>query len=261
MKYSKEVVKEYLDILVEKYNRVEFIENDPISIPHSMSRKEDVEIMGFMASIFAWGQRKTIINKSRELVRRMDNSPYDFIMNHSENDLRALEGFKHRTFNDEDLLYFVDFFKRHYSNYKSLEDAFLPEGRFYSIKHSLIYFNEYFCNSQHFPKRTGRHISTPAKKSACKRINMFLRWMVRKDDKGVDFGIWNKIEMSHLIIPIDVHVERTCKMLGIVDESAKVDWMMAESISNKLREFDDKDPIKYDFALFSVSEAGLLGIK
>lgn len=259
MKYSVEIVKEYLDNLVDRYNRVEFIENDPISIPHSLSKKQDREIMGFMASIFAWGQRKTIINKSKDLIKRMDDSPYDFVMNHSDHDLRNLEGFKHRTFNDEDLLYFIDFFKRHYNKYNSLEDAFLKDGKFQSIKESLIYFNEYFCDSPYFPKRTSRHISTPAKNSACKRINMFLRWMVRKDDRGVDFGLWNRIDMSNLIIPIDVHVERTCKMLEIVLQSAKVDWKMAESISTTMKLFDDKDPAKYDFALFGVSEAGLLG--
>lgn len=259
MKYSTSVVKEYLDSLVDKYNNRDFIENDPISIPHSLSKKQDIEIMGFMAAIFAWGQRKTIINKSRELISRMGNSPYEFIMNHTENDLRCMEGFKHRTFNDEDLLYFVDFFKRHYSKYDSLEDAFLIDGKFETVKKSLIHFNEYFCQSPYFPKRTGRHVSTPAKNSACKRINMFLRWMVRSDDRGVDFGIWKKIDMSSLIIPVDVHVERTCKMLGIVPQEAKVDWKMADAISLKLKEFDPDDPVKYDFALFGVSEAGLLG--
>lgn len=255
---TKDELKGILESLVDRYNRPDFIENDPISIPHSFEKKEDKEIMGLMASIFAWGQRKTIINKSRELAERMDNAPYEFIMNHKDSDLKRLLGFKHRTFNDEDLLYFIDFFHRHYSEYSSLEDAFLIDGKFIDMKSSLIHFYEYFCSGEHFPKRTTKHIASPSKGSACKRINMYLRWMVRKDDRGVDFGIWNRIPMSQLIIPIDVHVERTAKKIGLINPNEKVAWQMAFELSNSLRELCPEDPVRYDFALFSISEADKL---
>lgn len=253
-----DTLKKHLEILVDRYNRKDFIANDPISIPHSFEKKQDKEIMGLMAAVFAWGQRKTIINKSRELAERMGGEPYKFITEHKQTDLKALLGFKHRTFNDEDLLYFVDFFRRHYNEYESLEDAFLLDGKFTSMKDSLIHFNEYFTASENFPKRTQKHIATPKKGSACKRINMFLRWMVRKDNCGVDFGIWHRIPMSELIIPIDVHVDRTSKLIGLMTKDTKVDWNAAEELTQALKLLDKDDPVRYDFALFSISEAGLL---
>lgn len=247
-------LQEKLDSLVEKYEIPAFIENDPISIPHSFTLKQDKEIMGFMASIFAWGQRKTIINKSRELCDRMWGQPFKFVLEYTDSDLKRLIGFKHRTFNDEDLLYFIDFFRRHYSIYESLEDAFLPEGKFNNMRDSLVHFHKYFTTHPNFPKRTQKHIATPAKGSACKRINMFLRWMVRPNIKGVDFGLWHRIPISELIIPLDVHVERTAKHLGLLQKEGKADWIAAQRLTTALKKFNADDPTRYDFALFSISE-------
>lgn len=248
-----ERVKHILDEKEFLYNNPTFIPNDPICIPHSYTLKQDVEIMGFFASIFAWGLRATIIKKCRELGNRMDNAPLDFIKNHTESDLRQLLGFKHRTFNDTDLLYCIDFMKRHYSKHQSLEDAFIPDEQIdWNAENALIYFHNYFFESEHAPKRTGKHISTPARKSACKRLNMYLRWMVRKDNKGVDFGIWNKLRPSDLICPLDLHVERTARNLGIMVRD-KSDWLAASELTNTLKLFDSHDPVKYDFALFGIS--------
>mgnify|MGYP000895440124 CR=1 FL=1 len=244
-------LKAFLDEKVVLYNRTSFIENDPIVIPHSFQKKQDIEIMVFFASIFAWGQRKTIINKCRELTVRMDGQPYDFITNHSEADVKSLLGFKHRTFNDTDLLYCVDFMKRHYSRFDGLEDAFFPKPHM-SVEDGLNHFSDYFFRDELAPQRTRKHISTPDRKSACKRLNMFLRWMVRKDDCGVDFGIWNKIEPKNLICPLDVHVERTARKLGLLDRQ-KADWLAAKELTNRLSLLDEIDPVKYDFALFGIS--------
>lgn len=244
-------LKEFLDQKVDQYNTPAFIENDPISIPHSFSKKQDIEIMGFFAAIFAWGQRRTIINKCKELSDRMDNSPYDFAVNHKEPDLKRLLEFKHRTFNDTDLLYSIHFLKRHYSEYDSLEDAFFPsEGL--SVENALNHFQGYFFNDPDAPQRTMKHIPSPAKKSACKRLNMYLRWMVRKDNKGVDFGIWTKIKPNKLICPLDLHVERTARMLNLLKRD-KPDWIAAQELTSNLSILDREDPVKYDFALFGLS--------
>ena len=245
-------LKKYLDVKATKYNKSSFIEKDPISIPHQFKDKRDIEIMAFFAAILAWGQRKTIIDKCNELISRMDGEPYKFVMNHSDEDLKALEGFKHRTFNDTDLLYFVDFLHRHYSIHDSLESAFIPDGGFKSIESSLIHFQNYFFDHENAPKRTRKHVSSPAKKSACKRLNMFLRWMVRKDANGVDFGIWEQIPMSELICPIDLHVERAARKLMLITRKP-VDWLTAIELTESLKELDQNDPVKYDYALFGLS--------
>lgn len=242
-------LKGFLDKKVIQYNTQDFIPNDPISIPHSFSLKQDIEIMGFFAAIFAWGQRKTIINKCKELAERMDNAPYDFVLNHKDIDLKKLLGFKHRTFNDTDLLYCVDFLKRHHNQYDSLEDAFVHGA---TIEDSLNGFKKYFFKSENAPKRTGKHIPSPQQKSACKRLNMYLRWMVRKDECGVDFGIWNKISQRELICPLDLHVERTARELGLLTRD-KSDWKSAIELTENLRMLDPDDPAKYDFALFGIS--------
>lgn len=244
-------LKEFLDRKADQYNTPAFIENDPISIPHSFGKKQDIEIMGFFAAIFAWGQRRTIINKCKELADRMDKSPYDFIMNHKEQDLKSLLGFKHRTFNDTDLLYSIHFIKKHYCTYDSLENAFFPQDNM-DVETGLNYFQEYFFNDPDAPRRTLKHVPSPARKSACKRLNMFLRWMVRKDDKGVDFGIWTKIRPKDLICPLDLHVERTARILNLIDRD-KPDWKAALELTINLRELDNNDPVKYDFALFGIS--------
>ena len=242
-------LKDFLDEQVEIYNTPDFIVNDPISIPHAFTLKQDVEIIGFFAAILAWGQRKTIINKCFELSDRMGGHPYDFIKNHSQEDLKLLEGFKHRTFNDTDLLYLIDFLQRHYQSFDGLEDAFLNDGKFISIEDSLRNFHEKVFSAEYAPGRTQKHIATPAKKSTCKRLNMYLRWMVRKDDCGVDFGIWNRIPQSKLICPIDVHVHRTSRELALI-ERPQTDWITALELTDNLRQLDSDDPVKYDFALF-----------
>lgn len=245
-------LKTFLDEKVAQFNNVSFIDNDPISIPHRFTRLQDREIMGFFAATLAWGQRKTIINKSLEIAKRFDNEPYKFILHHSQNDLRNLIGFKHRTFNDTDLLYFVDFLHRHYATHDSLESAFIAKTGFTNIETSLVNFEKQFFNAAHAPSRTHKHVATPAKKSACKRLNMFLRWMVRKDNCGVDFGVWNKIHSSQLICPIDLHVFNTAKQLTLVSRKQS-DWKAAMELTNNLRLFDWNDPVKYDFALFGLS--------
>lgn len=247
-------LKDFLDKKVEEYNQPNFIPNDPIVIPHQFSAKQDIEIMGFLASIMAWGQRKTIINKCKELIDRMDGSPYDYIMNHKEQDLKSLLGFKHRTFNDTDILYFIEFFKYHYGHFDSLEDAFLvgqENRKDIDIELALNTFKMYFFSLPDYPYRTRKHISSPAQKSTVKRINMFLRWMVRQDNKGVDFGIWNRLSPKDLICPCDVHVERVARKFGLITFD-KVNWKTAQELTANLRLLDPLDPVKYDFALFGL---------
>lgn len=246
-------LKDFLDSKVEEYNQPGFIPNDPISIPHQYTKPQDIEITGFWASILAWGQRVTIINKCNELFALMDNSPHDFVLNHSENDLKALLKFKHRTFNDTDTLYFVEFFKNYYQKHDSLEDAFLKgvQSKDVSVEQGLVRFHEDFFSLPNAPHRTKKHIATPARKSACKRINMFLRWMVRQDDKGVDFGLWKRIQPSQLVCPCDVHVERVARRFHLITRK-QTDWQMAMELTANLKEFDPIDPVKYDFALFGL---------
>lgn len=246
-----ENLKEFLDSKVAQYNRPDFIENDPVSIPHLFSQKQDIEIMGFWAATLAWGQRITIINKCRELIGLMDGAPYDFIMNHREPDLKKLLQFKHRTFNDIDTLYFISFFRHHYERFESLEDAFIPADGNYTPFRGLGGFRSYFFSLSDHPLRTMKHVSSPAQKSTCKRLNMFLRWMVRKDDCGVDFGIWNKISQADLVCPCDLHVDRVGRKLGLITRK-QTDWQTAVELTERLREFDPLDPVKYDFALFGL---------
>jgi len=252
-------LKAFLDDKVAQYNRPDFIKNDPISIPHLFTQKQDIEIMGFWAAILAWGQRVTIINKCKELIELMDGAPYDFIMNHEEPDLKKLLKFKHRTFNDIDTLYFIAFFRWHYEHFSSLEDAFVPSEDFIvttclpggQIEDYLNHFRSYFFSLPDYPHRAKKHISSPSQKSTCKRLNMFLRWMVRKDDCGVDFGIWNKINPSELIMPCDLHVDRVSRKLNLITRK-QTDWQTAVELTERLREFDPTDPVKYDFALFGL---------
>jgi uncharacterized protein (TIGR02757 family) len=272
-------LKNFLDAKVEQYNQPNFIVNDPVCIPHLFEKKQDIEISGFFAAVLAWGQRKTIINKCRELLDRMDNAPHDFVLHHSDDDLKRLLNFKHRTFNDTDLLYFISFFKQHYQNFNSLEQAFIPQQDIYSteylevssteqsvevssevcyiadlhftIEQALNHFRAYFFSLEDFPHRTRKHISSPQQKSTCKRLNMFLRWMVRADDKGVDFGIWNTLKSKDLVCPCDVHVDRVGRLLGLINRK-QTDWLTAVELTTHLKEFDALDPVKYDFALFGL---------
>lgn len=237
---------------VLQYNRASFIEADPVCIPHLFSQKADIEIGGFLAALFAWGNRTTIINKSKELLQLMDMQPHAFCLHASPKELKRLEAFKHRTFNATDILYFIEFFKQHYTKYPSLEQAFLPNNKKpHSVKESLTYFHHYFFSLPDAPHRTKKHIATPEKGSTCKRLNMFLRWMVRKDKQGVDFGIWKKISPEQLICPIDVHVARVAKRFQLL-ERKQIDWQAAEELTDYLRKLDPTDPVKYDFALFGL---------
>ncbi|WP_426667701.1 TIGR02757 family protein [Mucilaginibacter sp. McL0603] len=246
-----ENLKAFLDSKVSQYNRPDFIKNDPVSIPHLFTRRQDIEIMGFWAATLAWGQRVTIINKCKELITLMDGAPYDFIINHEEPDLKRLLHFKHRTFNDIDTLYFISFFRYHYSRHDSLEDAFMPPGPLKGVEQALNYFRSYFFSLPDYPHRTKKHVSSPSQKSTCKRLNMFLRWMVRKDNCGVDFGIWNKLKPSDLIMPCDLHVDRVARKLKLITRK-QTDWQTAVELTGRLCEFDPLDPVKYDFALFGL---------
>lgn len=243
----------FLNNKVSEYNQPSFITDDPVSVPHLFSKKQDIEIAAFFAAIFAWGNRTTIISKSKELMLMMDNAPYDFILNHQPQDLRKLFNFKHRTFNPTDLLYFIEFFKSHYSRNDSLETAFTKhmKSRDTTIENALNGFYHYFFSLEDAPHRTHKHIASPAKHSSCKRLSMFLRWMVRRDLKGVDFGIWNGISPAQLVCPIDVHVARVAKRMHILQRT-QIDWQAALELTACLKKFDKHDPVKYDYALFAL---------
>ncbi|HSR38538.1 MAG TPA: TIGR02757 family protein [Phnomibacter sp.] len=242
----------FLNEKVDAYNQPSFIAADPVCIPHLFRKKQDIELAGFFAAIFAWGNRTTIIQKSRELMERMDMAPYDFVMHHQPSDLRKLEGFKHRTFNADDLFYFLHFFHAHYSRHKSLEDAFAKwmQPGDATTENALMGFRRYFFSEEHL-KRTEKHISSPEFKSSCKRLNMYLRWMVRQDNKGVDFGLWKKIRPAQLICPLDVHVARVAKRFNLLQRKP-TDWRAAMELTDYLRKLDPADPVKYDFALFGL---------
>lgn len=249
---AKAKLQDFFNKKVKEYNRPSFIASDPVCIPHLFTKKQDIEIAGFFAAIFAWGNRTTIINKSKQLMQLMQMQPHSFCLHATANELKKLEGFKHRTFNTTDLLYCIEFFKRHYSVYESLENAFMPANQPpRSIEEALSYFHHYFFAIEDAPLRTKKHISTPEKGSSCKRLNMFLRWMVRKDKSGVDFGIWKNIQPSQLICPIDVHVARVAKRFNLLDRK-QMDWLAAEELTNYLKKLDPNDPAKYDFALFGL---------
>ncbi len=248
-------LKDFLDARVDLYNQPSFIEQDPILIPHLFTKKQDIEIMGFWTAILTWGQRATTIKKCKELIQIMDGAPHEFILNHSQRDLIGFEKFKHRTFNLTDSLYFIAFFKAHYKKFNSLEDAFLlpsvQDIGNYQAQINLNAFRSYFFSLPDFPTRTKKHITAPALKSTVKRINMFLRWMVRRDQNGVDFGIWKTIIPAQLMIPLDLHVERVSRKLGLLERKQR-DWKAVEELTQKLLIFDPFDPVKYDFALFNL---------
>ena len=318
VKFNKNL-KSLLDAHVERFNRPDFIEDDPISIPHRFSKPQDIEITAFWTAILAWGQRKTIINSANRLFEFMDNAPYDFIKNHEEIDRKRFESFKHRTFQPTDALYFLEFLQQFYQKNDSLETAFArhlnpinvinilenqtantthfpqtedpsvlqPLTNFLqtedpsvsklligfqenlttqnskrgtqnvqtqNISDALIGFHKDFFDLPDVPHRTRKHIATPLSKSTCKRLCMFLRWMVRRDANGVDFGIWQTIKPSQLLMPLDVHVERHARRLGLL-ERPQTDWLTVLELTENLRQFDAEDPVKYDFALFGMGIA------
>lgn len=253
MHQSKAQLKTFLDKLVEQYNSPRFIKDDPISLPHLFTQKQDREIIGFWVAMLSWGQRITIINKSKELLSLMDNAPYDYIINHEEKDRLKFKDFKHRTFQYTDTLYFLSFFQEYYRKHDSLEKAFANgiKETDETVEGGIAAFHEIFFSHEHAPQRTRKHVSTPIRKSRCKRINMFLRWMVRKDKKGVDFGIWNQIRSDQLLMPLDVHVERVGRSLGLIERKQN-DWKTVLELTLRLKEFCPEDPVKYDYALFGL---------
>lgn len=234
---------------VDLYNQPFFIADDPVCIPHLFQKKQDQEIAGFFAATFAWGNRTTIINKSKELMQLMDMAPYQFCLHHREKDLKRFLHFKHRTFTATDLLYFIQFLQHHYTNNKSLENAFTSNGN--NVRDMLTGFHTYFFSLPDAPERTRKHIATPARGSSCKRLNMFLRWMVRNDNKGVDLGLWKKISPAQLICPLDLHVARVARQFNLLHRKQN-DWQAAEELTAFLRTLDPQDPAKYDFALFAL---------
>lgn len=240
-------LKLLLDQAADYYEKSWFIDHDPISIPKKYSHHLDIEVMAILMATISWGNRKSILNNGGKLVSAMGSSPFDFVMSANEEQLKKLTGFVHRTFNDADLFFFIEALKTIYSKNSSLEDVFLSENLWNGIAN---FRNEMFQTSH--LQRTSKHISNPEKKSSCKRINMFLRWMVRSDEAGVDFGIWKKIKPSQLLLPLDVHTKKTALQLGFTSRKAN-DKKTVEEITEALQSFNSEDPIKYDFALFGLS--------
>jgi uncharacterized protein (TIGR02757 family) len=265
---NKKELRDFLEKKVLQYNHPSFIRTDPVSVPHRFAKKQDIEIAALFTAIFSWGNRTTIMQKSNELMKIMDDAPFDFIKNHHPGDLKKLMEFKHRTFNATDLLYFIQFLRYHFQLSDSLESAFLPdilspaEKKIHLlpsyksqenevVKNALSFFYTRFFSLRNVPPRTQKHIATPVKNSACKRLNMFLRWMVRRDKQGVDFGIWDNISPADLICPLDLHVARVARRFGLISRK-QTDWNTAMELTLSLREMDPRDPVKFDFALFSL---------
>lgn len=245
-------LKNFFDEKVKQYNQPYFIADDPICIPHQFASRQDIEISGFFAALFAWGNRTLIIQKSKELMKRMDDAPFDFILNHSPKDLRFIHGFKHRTFTEDDIFYLIYFLHHHYLNYPSLETAFTQgmDKQDLSIENGLRGFKQYVFSHEHL-RRTQKHVSSPEQNSSCKRLCMYLRWMVRRDGNQVDFGLWQSIKPAQLVCPIDLHVARVAKRFGLMKRK-QPDWQAALELTAYLRNFDAYDPVKYDFALFGL---------
>ena len=249
----RQTTREYLFEAAKHFNRPSFIESDPISIPKRFFKKQDIEIAGLWSAVLSWGQRKTIIAKAGQLMELMDDAPHDFILNHSEKDRKRFLSFVHRTFQPIDTLYFLEFFQWYYKNHNSLEEGF--------VKHlpadadnagpALEGFHNLFFSLPNAPKRTKKHLPSPKTGSTCKRLNMFLRWMVRKDDQGVDFGIWKRIKPSQLLIPLDVHVERVARKMGLLSRKQR-DWKAVVELTERLKKYHPEDPVLFDYALFGI---------
>jgi len=247
---NRSELKNFLDFKVEQYNTPEFIHSDPVKIPHLFQKKEDIEIAGFLTATIAWGNRKSILKNSEKLMDLLDMSPYEFIMNHEPDDLDRLDGFVHRTFNAEDLKYFITALRNIYLQHTGMEQIFSKYAEENSLQPAIHHFKKIFFELPH-QKRTEKHVSDPLKNSAAKRLNMFLRWMVRDDNNGVDFGIWNNLSPAQLSCPLDVHSGNVARKLGLLDRKMNDSKALAELDLN-LREMDPIDPVKYDFALFGL---------
>lgn len=250
-------LKSLLDAAVDTYNRKAFIENDPILIPHRFSKKEDIEIAAFFAASLAWGNRKSIIQNTSKLMMCMDEAPHEFILQHTARDLKPFRTFVHRTFNGNDCVFFISALKHLYTKRGGLEAAFTPNNKPNpAFKDRLHHFRELFLEVKHL-RRSEKHLSDPWKNSSSKRLCMFLRWMVRKDKRGVDFGIWRSIQASELYLPLDVHTGNVGRQLGLLERKQN-NWKAVEEITQQLRRFDPNDPVKYDFALFGLGVNGIV---
>ena len=254
---NREELKELLETLHDKYNREDFIEADPISVPHGFTRPEDIEISGFLASTIAWGNRKAIVRSAHRMMSFMDNAPYDFTLNASEEELAALQGYVHRTFNGMDFIAFVRALRHLYTNYGSIGEFFAREYAAHGdMRPVLSSFRREFFSCEH-ESRCEKHLSSIDKGAACKRLNMYIRWMVRRDGRGVDFGLWSGIPMSALYLPLDLHSGNMGRALGLLSRRQN-DWKAVEEITETLRSFDPADPVRYDFSLFGAGIDGYL---
>lgn len=248
MQLSYNEIYELLETKYDEFNRVSFIKDDPISIPHQFENKKDIEIAGFLSATIAWGQRKTIIKNAQKMVELMDMAPYDFVINHTPKDLKRFNDFIHRTFNSIDMQYFITAIANIYINHGGLENVFATHKT--DMQKSIAHFKQVFFEMKH-PVRTEKHVSDPFKNSAAKRINMYLRWMVRNDNRGVDFGIWKSIAPKVLMCPLDVHAGNVARKLGLLSRTQN-DWKATMELTNNLKKMDSNDPIKYDFSLFGL---------
>ena len=250
---EKSEMKVFLEEMAGKFNSADFIESDPISIPHGYKRKEDIEIAGFLTATISWGKRKSILSNAARMMSLLDNSPYDFVLNHGTKDLKSLGKFVHRTFNSADLITFILALRNIYERHGGLESAFTSSG---DLQTSLASFPDIFFETD-LPDRSRKHVADIRKSSSAKRINMFLRWMVRSDDRGVDFGLWKKVSPSQLFIPLDVHTGNTARKLGLLTRKQN-DWKAVVELTGELRSFDPSDPVRFDYALFGLGVSGII---
>jgi len=239
----------FLEEMHERFNSPGFIANDPVSVPHLFERKEDIEISGFLTAIIAWGNRNSIIKNAKLLVKSMDYAPHDFVLNATDPDYRSIQNFVHRTFNSVDLLFFLRSLRMIYREYGGLETVF-EKGAENNLYEALLYFRAVFLSETHEP-RSEKHLANVAKNASAKRLCMFLRWMVRNDGRGVDFGLWKNIPASKLMMPLDLHTGNISRKLGLLQRKQN-DWKAVEELTSALRRFDPEDPVKYDFALFGL---------
>jgi uncharacterized protein (TIGR02757 family) len=249
MELSHQELFDFLEAKYEQYNHPEFIETDPISVPHQFTRKEDIEIAAFLTATISWGNRQSIVKDAEKLLGMMEFSPYDFIVNLNQTETEKFESFYHRTFNGKDCIFFLNSLKNIYQIHDGLESLFLPDN-VTGIKGALCRFRSVFLEIDH-PRRSEKHVADPFKGASAKRLLMFLRWMVRNDHKGVDFGLWKKISSAILMCPLDVHSGNVARKLGLLQRKQN-DWKAVEELTANLRQFDLEDPVKYDFALFGL---------
>lgn len=247
---KKTEIKAFLEEKVQQYESFDFIEVDPILIPHQFSQKEDIEISGFLAATIAWGNRKSIINNAQKMMDFMDQAPYDFILNHKENDLQRFEGFVHRTFNADDLRYFIKALRYIYQEHQGLEQLFCRYAKPQSLQGAIHHLKQVFFSLPH-QQRTQKHVSDPLKGSAAKRLNMYLRWMVRSNTNGVDFGLWKSLHPRQLSCPLDVHSGNVARKLKLLKRKQNDGKALAE-LDKALRKMDPEDPVKFDYALFGL---------